>query len=59
MVGDPGRSIAMGFLGLRSLLALRIVDESASTNLLGFLAMVLGGVGDEGCETGARLPGEE
>ena len=58
MVGEPGRSMAMDFLGLRSLLAFRIVDESASTNLLGFLVMVLGGVGDDGCETGTRRPGE-
>jgi hypothetical protein len=51
--------MAMGFLGFRSLLAFRIVDESASTNLLDFLVMVLGGVGDDGCETGTRLPGED
>lgn len=59
MVGEPGRSMATSFFGLRSLLALRIVDESASTNLLGFLAIVLGGVGDDGCEIGTRFPGEE
>ena len=58
MVGEAERSMMTGFLGLRSLPALRIVDESASTNLLGFLTLVLGGVGEDGCETGSRFTGE-
>lgn len=61
MVGEPGLSMATRFflLGFRSLLALRMVDDRASTNLLGFRAWVLGGVGDDGCEMGTCFLGDE